>query len=85
MSTDRLFPGYVAISLDCLGRFGYIFGQRQASGELAGFRESARRRITGRAEMLRRKTGEELKRDVVRVKRAQSSFAKELRKVGVVK
>ena len=35
--------------------------------------------------MLRRKTGEELKRDVVRVKRAQSSFAKELRKLGVVK
>jgi hypothetical protein len=53
--------------------------------ELSRIRGSAFRRITGRAETPRRKTGEELKRDAVKAKRAQSRFAKELRKLERVK
>ncbi|HMK38943.1 MAG TPA: glycine zipper domain-containing protein [Bacteroidota bacterium] len=52
--------------------------------ELARIRASALGRIAGKAEMLRRKTGEELKRDVTKAKRAQSLFAKELRKLGLI-
>jgi hypothetical protein len=53
--------------------------------ELARTRAAALRRITGKAEILRRKTGAELKRDVTKAKRAQTLFAKELRKLGLVK
>lgn len=50
--------------------------------ELARIRGAALRRITGKAEVLRRQTAEALKRDVTRAKRAQNRFAKELRKLG---
>ncbi len=53
--------------------------------ELARTRAAALRRISGKAEILRRKTGAELKRDVTKAKRAQTLFAKELRKLGLVK
>jgi hypothetical protein len=53
--------------------------------ELARTRASALRRISGKAEILRRKTGEELKRDVTKAKRAQTRFARELRKLGLAK
>jgi outer membrane lipoprotein SlyB len=53
--------------------------------ELARIRASALRRISGKAEVLRRKTGEELRKDVTKAKRAQNRFAKELRKLGLVK
>jgi hypothetical protein len=53
--------------------------------ELARTRAAALRRISGKAEILRRKTGAELKRDVTKAKRAQTRFAKELRKLGLVK
>jgi hypothetical protein len=52
--------------------------------ELARTRAAALRRIAGKAEILRRKTGMELKRDVAKAKRAQTLFAKELRKLGLV-
>ena len=38
----------------------------------------------GRVEILRRKTGEELKGDAVKAKRAQNRFAEELRKLGLL-
>jgi hypothetical protein len=38
----------------------------------------------GRVEILRRKTGEELKGDAVKAKRAQNRFAEELRKRGLL-
>jgi hypothetical protein len=41
-------------------------------------------RINGRAEIVRRKTDEDLKPDVVKAKRGQRRFAKELRKLGLV-
>jgi len=53
--------------------------------DLARTRAASLRRISGKAEILRRKTGAELKRDVTRAKRAQTLFAKELRKLGLVK
>ncbi len=53
--------------------------------ELVKIRSSALRRISGKAEILRHKTGEELKKDVTKAKRAQNRFAKELRKLGLVK
>jgi outer membrane lipoprotein SlyB len=53
--------------------------------ELARTRAAALTRISGKAEILRRKTGAELKRDVTRAKRAQTLFARELRKLGLVK
>ncbi len=53
--------------------------------ELARIRAAAIRRIGGKAEVLRRKTAEELKKDVTKAKRAQTRFAKELRKLGLVK
>jgi hypothetical protein len=53
--------------------------------ELSKTRAAALRRINGKAGILRRKTGAELKRDVTKAKRAQTMFAKELRKLGLVK
>jgi hypothetical protein len=53
--------------------------------ELARIRSAALRRVSGKAGILRKKTGDELKRDITRAKRAQNRFAKELRKLGLVK
>ena len=52
--------------------------------ELARTRAAALRRIRGKAEILRRQTGAALKQDVTKAKRAQTLFAKELRKLGLV-
>jgi hypothetical protein len=53
--------------------------------ELARIRSSALRRIGAKTEVLRRKTGEDLKKDVTKAKRAQNRFATELKKLGLVK
>ena len=53
--------------------------------ELARIRTAALRRVSVKAEALRKKTAGELKRDVTKAKRAQTRFAKELRKLGLVK
>jgi hypothetical protein len=53
--------------------------------ELARTRAASLRRISGKAEILRRTTGVALKRDVTKAKRAQTLFAKELRKLGLVR
>jgi hypothetical protein len=53
--------------------------------ELARTRAASLRRISGKAAILRRTTGVELKRDVTKAKRAQTLFAKELRKLGLVR
>jgi outer membrane lipoprotein SlyB len=53
--------------------------------ELVRIRATALRRVSVKADALRRKTAEELKRDVTKAKRAQTKFAKELRKLGLVK
>ena len=53
--------------------------------ELARTRTAALTRFSGKAEILRRKTGAELKRDVTKARRAQTLFARELRKLGLVK
>jgi len=53
--------------------------------ELARMRAAAIRRISGKAETLRTKTASQLTKDVAKAKRAQTKFAKELRKLGLLK
>ncbi|HUI09233.1 MAG TPA: glycine zipper domain-containing protein [Bacteroidota bacterium] len=53
--------------------------------EMARTRAGALRRISSRAETLRTKTAGQLTKDVARAKRAQTKFAKELRKLGLLK
>lgn len=74
---------YKAIVLENAGTL--LAWQTAPVRELARIRGSALRRISAKADVLRRKTGEELKRDVTKAKRAQTMFAKELRKLGLVK
>ncbi|HXX64026.1 MAG TPA: glycine zipper domain-containing protein, partial [Bacteroidota bacterium] len=52
--------------------------------ELSERRAAGLRRIGERTETLRRQTGEQLKIDVKRAKRAQGRFARELRKLGLL-
>jgi len=52
--------------------------------ELAERRATGLRRIGEKTETLRRQTGEQLKIDVKRAKRAQGRFARELRKLGLL-
>jgi hypothetical protein len=77
------FVRYKAIAQENVGTL--LAWQTAPVRELARIRGSALRRISARADVLRRKTGEELKRDVTKAKRAQTRFARELRKLGLVK
>jgi len=53
--------------------------------EMARARAGALRRISGKAESLRTRTAAQLVKDIAKAKRAQTKFAKELRKLGLLK
>ncbi len=77
------FVRYRAIVMENVGTL--LAWQTAPVRELSRIRGSALRRISAKADVLRRKTGEELRKDVTKAKRAQTRFAKELRKLGLVK
>jgi outer membrane lipoprotein SlyB len=73
---------YTTIATENLGTL--IAWPQAPLRDLAKTRAASLRRVSAKAEILRRKTGTELKRDVTKARRAQTLFAKELRKLGLV-